>query len=152
MIEGRVIRGNPRGFTLIELVVTLFILALAAGVVAPSVVSGVGTLRARTEAAGIATFLRAAREQAVTHNRTYEVRVKSEEGIVELRAGDKVPATRRLASGLRVTAEPPAAQLITFSPQGLSSGSRLRVDMAGRGYLITVDPLTGRVATRRADR
>lgn len=152
MIEGRVIRGNPRGFTLIELVVTLFILALAAGVVAPSVVSGVGTLRARTEAAGIATFLRAAREQAVAHNRTYEVRVKSEEGIVELRAGNTVPATRRLASGLHVTAEPPAAQLITFSPQGLSSGSRLRVDMAGRGYLITVDPLTGRVATRRADR
>ena len=98
MIEGRAIGGKPRGFTLIELVVTLFVLALAAGVVAPSVVSGVGTLRARTETAGIATLLRAAREQAVTHNRAYEVRVKSEEGIVELRAGNTVPATRRLAA------------------------------------------------------
>jgi len=36
-------------------------------------------------------------------------------------------------------------------PAGLSSGARLRVEMAGRGYLITVDPLTGRVATRRLD-
>ena len=152
MTEGRVIQGKPQGFTLIELVVTLFVLAVAASVVAPSVVSGVGTLRARSETAGIATFLRAAREQAVTHNRTYEVRVKSEEGIVELRAGNTVPATRRLASGLRVTADPPAAQVITFLPQGLSSGSRLHVEMGGRGYLITVDPLTGRVATRRADR
>jgi type II secretion system protein H len=140
-----------RGFTLIELVVTLFILSLAATVVAPSVVTGVETLRARTEAAGIATFLRAAREQAVTHNRAYEVRVKSEEGIVELRAGDSVPATRRLAAGVRVTADPPAARTITFLPTGLSSGARLRVEMAGRGYLITVDPLTGRVATRRLD-
>ena len=143
---------KTRGFTLIELVVTLFVLSLAASVVAPSVVSGVGTLKARAETAGIATFLRGAREQAVTHNRTYEVRVKSEEGIVELRTGNTVPATRRLAPGLRVTADPPAAQIITFLPQGLSSGSRLRVEMAGRGFLITVDPLTGRVATRRADR
>jgi type II secretion system protein H len=140
-----------RGFTLIELVVTLFILSLAATVVAPSVVTGVETLRARTEAAGIATFLRAAREQAVTHNRAYEVRVKSDEGIVELRAGDSVTATRRLAAGVRVTADPPPARTITFLPQGLSSGTRLRVEMAGRGFLITVDPLTGRVTTRRLD-
>jgi prepilin-type N-terminal cleavage/methylation domain-containing protein len=145
------IERKTQGFTLIELVVTLFVLSLAASVVAPSVVSGVGTLRARAETAGIASFLRAAREQAVTHNRTYEVRVKSEEGIVELRTGNTVPATRRLAPGLRVTADPREAQIITFLPQGLSSGSRLHVEMAGRGYLITVDPLTGRVATRRVD-
>jgi type II secretion system protein H len=140
-----------RGFTLIELVVTLFILSLAATVVAPSVVTGVETLRARTEAAGIATFLRGAREQAVTHNRAYEVRVRSDEGVIELRAGDSVPATRRLATGVRVIADPPAARIITFLPQGLSTGARLRVEMAGRSYLVTVDPLTGRVTTRRLD-
>jgi type II secretion system protein H len=140
-----------RGFTLIELVVTLFILSLAAAVVAPSVVTGVETLRARTEAAGIATFLRGAREQAVTHHRPYEVRVKSDESIIELRSGDTVQSTRKLATGVRVTADPPAARSITFLPQGLSSGTHLRVEMAGRGYLITVDPLTGRVTTRRLD-
>jgi type IV fimbrial biogenesis protein FimU len=141
-----------RGFTLIELIVTLFVMSLAVAVAAPSVVNGIDTLKTRAEAAGIATFLRAARERAVTHNRAYEVRVKSDEGIVELRVGESVPATRRLATGVRVTADPPAARVITFLPQGLSSGARLRVEMAGRrGYLITVDPLTGRVATRRLD-
>lgn len=140
-----------RGFTLIELIVTLFVLSLAATVVAPSVVNGVDSLRARSEAAGIATFLRAAREQAVTHNHTYEVTVKSDEGVVELRSGDRVPATRKLAAGVRVTSDPPGVRVITFLPQGMSSGARLRVEMAGRGYLITVDPLTGRVATRRVD-
>ena len=141
-----------RGFTLIELIVTLFVLSLAVAVSAPSVVNGIDTLKTRAEAAGIASFLRAAREQAVTHNRAYEVRVKSDEGIVELRAGESIPATRRLATGVRVTAELPAGRVITFLPQGLSSGARLRVEMAGRrGYLITVDPLTGRVATRRLD-
>lgn len=140
-----------RGYTLIELIVTLFVLSLAAAVVAPSIASSVEALRARTEAAGIATFLRAAREQAVTRNRVYEVRVKSDEGVIELRSGDGVPSTRRLAAGARVTADSSAARVITFQPQGRSSGARLRVEVAGRGYLITVDPLTGRVTTQRLD-
>jgi len=140
-----------RGFTLIELSVTLLVLALAAAVIAPSMVTGVDALRARTEAAGIATMLRTAREQAITHNRPYEVRVRSEDGIVELRAGDAVPATRKLAAGARITADPPSARVITFLPQGSSSGTRLRVELAGRAWMVTVDPLTGRVATRRAD-
>ena len=74
---------RTRGFTLIELAVTLLILALAAAVAAPSVARGVDTVRARTEAAGIATFLRAAHERAVTQHRPYEVRVRSEEGFIE---------------------------------------------------------------------
>lgn len=151
MTGGQIIGSKPRGFTLIELAVTLLVLALAATVVAPSLVNGVERLRARTEAAGIASFLRGAREQAVTHNRAYQVTVKSDEGVVELRGGDRVSATRRLAPGVRVTADPPGARVITFLPQGVSSGARLRVESAGRGYLITVDPLTGRVTTQRVD-
>jgi general secretion pathway protein H len=151
-LERRQVRGaRARGFTLIELVVTLFLLSLASTIVAPSVVSGVETLRARGEAAGIATFLRAARERAVASHRAYEVRIKSEEGVIELRAGDTVPARRKLAAGVRVTADPRAGRVITFLPQGLSSGGTLRVEMGGRGYLVIVDPLTGRVATRRVD-
>jgi general secretion pathway protein H len=141
-----------RGFTLIELVVTLFVIALAAGVAAPSIARGVDTVRIRAEAGGIATFLRAAREQAVTHNRTYEVRVKPDEGLVELRTGDAVSATKRLAAGVRVTADSPTARAITFLPQGVTSGGRLRVEMPGRqGYLIILDALTGRVSTQRLD-
>lgn len=143
---------KTRGFTLIELAVTLLVLALAAAVAAPSLARGMDTVRARAEAAGIASLLRAAREQAITQNRPYEVRVRSEEGFVEVRTGESVSATRRLAVGVRVTAEPPTPRVITFLPQGLSSGARLRVEMPGRrAYLITVDPLTGRVATRRLD-
>ena len=141
-----------RGFTLIELAVTLLVLALGVAVAAPSLARGVDTVRARAETAGIATFLRAAREQAITHNRPYEVRVKTEEGVIELRAGDRVLASRRLALGVRVTADPGASQTVTFLPQGLSSGARLHVEGPGRrAYLVTVDALTGRVATRRAD-
>src|SRR5262245_7584831 len=142
--------ARSRGFTLVELVVPLFVLTLAATVVGPSVVSGVEALKAPTEAAALATFLPGAREKAVTHKRAYEVRVKSEEGIVELRTGNTVPATRKLGTGVRVTVDPPA-RAITFLPQGLSSGARLRIELGRRAYLIVVDPLTGRVATTRVD-
>jgi type IV fimbrial biogenesis protein FimT len=141
-----------RGFTLVELVVTLLVLALAVGVAAPSIARGVDTVRTRAEAGGVATFLRAAREKAITHNQSYEVRVRPAEGLVELRTGDAVSATKRLAAGVRVTADPPSAGTITFLPQGLTSGGRLRVEMPGRqGYLITVNALTGRVSTQRLD-
>lgn len=141
-----------RGFTLIEVAVTLLVIALAVGVAAPSISRGLDGLRTRAEAAGIATFLRAAREQAITHQRAYEVRVRTDEGLLELRSGDAVPRTRRLASGVRVTTDPPSAGVISFLPQGLTSGGRLRVEIpGGRGYLITLDPLTGRVSTQRLD-
>jgi prepilin-type N-terminal cleavage/methylation domain-containing protein len=117
-----------RGFTLIELVVTLFVIVLAAGVAAPSIARGVDTVRIRAEAGGIAAFLRAAREQAVTHNRTYEVRVKPDEGLVELQTGDAVSATKRLAAGVRL-ADPPTARAITF-PRGVTSSSPARRDGA----------------------
>jgi prepilin-type N-terminal cleavage/methylation domain-containing protein len=141
-----------RGFTLIELVVTLFVLALGVAVVAPSLARGMDTVRTRAETAGLATFLRTAREQAIRHNRSYEVRVKTEEGVIELRTGEKLLASRRLALGIRVIADSSTSDTVTFLPQGLSSGARLRVEGPGRrAYLVTVDALTGRVATRRFD-
>ena len=141
-----------RGFTLIELAVTLFVLALGVAVAAPSLSRGMDTVRARAETAGIATFLRAAREQAITRNRPYEVRVNTEEGVIELRTGETVLASRHLALGVRVIADPPTSRTVTFLPQGLSSGARLRVEgPGGRAHLVTVDALTGRVATRRFD-
>ena len=141
-----------RGFTLIELAVTLLVLALAVSVSAPSLARGVDTVRARAETAGIATFLRAARERAITHNRAYEVQVKTEEGVIELRTGETVLAIRRPAPGVRVTFDPPTSRTVTFLPQGLSSGAQLRVEGPGRrAYLVTVDALTGRVATQRLD-
>ena len=141
-----------RGFTLIELAVTLFVLALGVAVAAPSLARGLDTVRTRAETAGIATFLRAAREKAITSNRPYEVRVKTEEGVIELRKGETVLASRRIALGVRVIADAPTSSAVTFLPQGVSSGARLRVEGPGsRTYLVTVDALTGRVATRRSD-
>ena len=139
----------------------LFVLAVAMAVGVPAIGRGADGLRVRTAAAGLANFLRAAREQAVTRNRTYEVRVDPDAGAIVLvsvsgtagtRDAATVQATRRLAARVRIEADPPLRRTVTFSPQGLSSGGRFRVGLPGRRvYVVTVDPITGRVVTRQAE-
>jgi general secretion pathway protein H len=136
-----------RGYTLIEVVVVLLVLALAAGVVAPSVGRSVDALRARTEVAGLASFLRAAREQAITRETTVEVRLDAETRVLVLQAGPEIRVSKAWSPGL--TVEPGQPRTITFSPHGLSSGGQLQIETLGRTvYVVTVDAMTGRVATR----
>jgi general secretion pathway protein H len=146
-----------RGYTLMELVVVLALLALAAALVAPAVGRTAEDVIARAEVASVAAFLRGAREQAVTRQQTLEVSLDRDAHSLLLRRaardGQEAPATRRAFSALlRVdgTATPAA---ITFQPQGMSSGARLLVETAGpRVYVVMVDALTGRVTTQRVAR
>ena len=66
------------GFTLLELVVTLGVLALAVAVVTPAIGRGTDGLRARAEVASFAATLRHAREQAITTQRPYRVVLDSD--------------------------------------------------------------------------
>ena len=130
-----------RGYSLMELVVVLAILAVAVAVVAPAVGRTADDVRARAELAGLAAFLRTAREQAVTRQQALEVTLDPEA---------RVQASRAVSSLLRVEADP-AMPRLTFLPHGMSSGARFTIEAPGpRAYVITVDPLTGRVTTQRA--
>jgi general secretion pathway protein H len=144
-----------RGYSLMELVVVLAILAVAAGVVAPAVGRTAEDVKVRAELAGLAAFLRAAREQAVTRRETLEVTLDPEARVLLLRrpgreSEARVQPSRAVSPLLRVEADP-AMPRVTFLPHGMSSGARLTVEAPGpRAYVIAVDALTGRVTTQRA--
>jgi general secretion pathway protein H len=151
------VAGDPmrRGYTLIETVVVLLVLALAAGIAAPAVGRGLDAIHVRTEVAGIASFLRAARAQAIAQRRSVEVRIERD-GQTLVRASD-APGdaadrlVHHLSPRLHLTAEGPAGRPVTFFAHGLSSGARLRVESGDAAlFVLTVDPLTGRVAARRS--
>ena len=147
-----------RGFTLIEVVAVLLILALAAGATAPAVGRSLDGLKLRAEVASVASFLRAARERAITRDTPHEVEVDAEARALTLRPAPAEPsappqrplATKRLSHSVRMAVEPPSAITIRFLPHGFSSGGRLHIEAPGPVvYEVAVDPITGRVTTRR---
>jgi len=143
-----------RGFSLVELVVVLAILATAVAVVAPGVGRAADGVRARAEVGAIAAFLRSAREQAVSRHQALEVQVDGERNTLVMRqagqAGEAgVRATRAVSPLLRIAASPLPPH-VTFLPHGMSTGARFAIATPGRRtYVITVDALTGRVSTER---
>ncbi len=144
-----------RGFSLMELVVVLAVLAIAAAVVAPAVGRAADSMRVRAEVGAVAAFLRSAREQAVTRRQALDVIVDNDtHALVMRRAGREeeaaVVASRVVSPLLRIAADPPPPRA-TFLPHGMSSGARFAVAASGsRAYVIAVDALTGRVSTQRA--
>jgi prepilin-type N-terminal cleavage/methylation domain-containing protein len=147
-------RDAQRGFTLIELAVTLLVLSLAAAVVVPGVGRSIESVRARAEISGFAAYLRAAREQAIARGEAQTVRLDPEtRSLAITEAGsDAVRSTRSFNYLLRIEPEPPQALDVMFAPLGFSNGAIYHIQAPGdRHYLITVDPFTGRVSTRLAD-
>jgi prepilin-type N-terminal cleavage/methylation domain-containing protein len=143
-----------RAFTLVELVLVLFLLALVAGLGLPAVGRGLETLELRAQAGAFAGFLRHAREQAITRREAQEVLVDPAAHRLTLTgAGDgEARLTRRLSERIAIRAESATGYRVTFSPKGVSSGGAFRlVAPDGRSYRISVHPLTGRVTSLRGE-
>ena len=141
-----------RGYTLIETVVVLLVLALAAAVVTPAIGRGLDSVRLRAEVAGVASFLRAARERAISQHVSLEVGIDPEGRTLVVKGADGVRAVRHLSPLVHLEADPPEARTVTFFAYGLSSGGRFWLEAPGAvAYVVTVDPLTGRVSTRRGE-
>lgn len=143
---------RQRGFTLVELILVLFIMALVAGVALPAVGRGLDTLQLRAEVATFSGFLRYAREQAITRRESRQVTIDPDAHRLTLSLpGAEAPrASRRLSPRITVQAASPTGLAITFSPRGVSSGGSFRlVSPDGRAYRVSVDPLTGRVTNTR---
>jgi type IV fimbrial biogenesis protein FimT len=145
---------DQRGFTLIELAVTLLVLALAAAVVVPSVGRSVESVRARAEISGFAAYLRAAREQAIARGEAQLVRLDPDTRTLAITAADSaaVRSTRTFTYLLRIQPEPPEALDVMFAPLGFSNGATYHILAPGnRHYVIVVEPFTGRVSTHAGE-
>ena len=138
------------GFTLIEVVLVLFVIALAAAVAGPVIGRTTDGIRMRTEVAGFSATLRHAREQAVATQRPHRVEINPREHRMTVIADESdIRLTRALARQLTVEAAPPQALTVNFEPYGVSTGGDFRLSTGSIFYLVSVDPLTGRVRIAR---
>ena len=144
--------SNQRGFTLLELIVTLLVIALAVGLAVPTIGRSTESLRVRAEVAGFSAMLRHARERAIVTQRAQAVVVDPVARRISRFTGGpggEARETRVLSDRLTVEADPPPALTVRFEPQGGSSGGDFRLSSAGIVFRVTVDALTGRVRSTR---
>ncbi len=144
--------ARARGFTLLELIVTMAIVAVVVGLTIPTIGRSTEAIRVRAEVAGFSALLRHARERAIVSQKAQAVVVDVAAHRISVRAGGpegEVRETRALPERLTVEASPPPALTVRFEPQGGSSGGDFRLTSGAVTYRVTVDALTGRVRSSR---
>ena len=142
-------RDRCRGFTLIEVIVTLAILGFALVLVVgykPPWSSGLGV---KATAAELASGLRLARSEAITHNRSvaFTVDVKGHHYRVGGGAERGLPANISLEM-LTIAGENRGKAIgdIRFHPDGSSTGGRISLASGAQRVAVGVDWLTGRIS------
>jgi len=143
----RLLRGAG-GLTLLELVVVLAVLAIVTALALPSIRRGAQSLQLRTSAGRVASLLREARLQAVTHRRPARVALESSHrGATLAWEGTDEPLRRvELPEQFRLLTVA-GGESLTFSPRGLVRDAEWAVEgPGGRRLIVEVHGITGRVA------
>jgi general secretion pathway protein H len=142
------------GFTLVELLIVMVLVALILGLVGTSLSRSISGSEMRTAAGKLAANLRYTRTQAIltkseqvllidTENRSYRAPDRPE---VKLPEGMDVELTTARSE---LTSE--AVGGIRFYPDGGSTGGFVRLDANGRIYRVNVTWLTGEASVERQD-
>ena len=142
--------GNSSGFTLVELLVVLAVLALALAIVPPSLSGAIDKARFRNAQWDLVSALRHARSQAVNSQQAATVDINVKQGTMQvagrrrdLSIPDDVDLTLVTAQREQLSEYEGA---IRFYPDGSSTGGQVRFRRGNRAWSIEVDWLTGRVS------
>jgi len=142
--------GDQAGFTLLELMAVLVLVALLLGLVLPGLFKSWEREKTRAALRGLATALRTARSEAVTESRRTRLFVNLRDGRYWLEGASRAGLLTGLglADAQLVWQNPERSQgYIAFYGDGSSSGGRLVLQEAtGRKNLLEVKPITGKVS------
>ena len=140
-------RDSCVGVTLLELIVVVAVLATVTAFALPAIRIGSDNLQLRAGAGRVASLLREARQQAVTHRRPTRVALEGSRRAAALGWEDADEPLRRveLPARFRLDAAE-GAEALTFSPRGLVRDARWVVEgPGGRRLVVEVHGVTGRV-------
>lgn len=140
------ILSGGRGFTLLEMIVVVGILAVVATSASSGLSASIPGVRLRAETRMLADGLRAARRAAIQQQHEASVAVLPDRYISsDERYSHMLPPGTRLAlSDLAGHGRQPESR-IRFFADGSSTGGRISLELGARHSGLTVDWLTGRV-------
>lgn len=135
------------GFTLIEMLVVLTILALMMAVVVPAINRGM-SMSAGDVARDVQIGLRKARSDAVTQQKSqaFEVDTHNREFQIPGRRITRLPDDIELTVKVAQSEVLQGKAAVRFYPDGSSTGGRIGVHQDDEHILINIDWLTGRVS------
>ncbi len=142
-----------RGFTLFELIVVVFIVALMSSLAAPRLVGSLTATNLRTATRKVGACLRYGRNLAAANKTLYRCEFDAEKGRLQIKTGSETPKDDllryRLPVGIRFIPEnnnsgDTGVYTIVFFPNGSSSGGRIYLrDKRNREMEVLVDRITG---------
>jgi prepilin-type N-terminal cleavage/methylation domain-containing protein len=147
-------RGNRRGVTLIEMLIVITLIALLSALSYSSAAAGVDSLRIRSAADKVVSFLNTALDRAERRQQVIEIRISFRESAISARSADlSFDRTFEVPDPIYITAVEPALadganpdiqRRFLVYPGG--TAPRIAVDLAsrdGRRRRVIVDPVTG---------
>lgn len=143
--------NRQRGFTLIELMLVIVLIAMAYVLVPRYLFSGVSGADLKASSRDIAAGLRMARAEAVTSRRDTSLVLDLDKRNFTVAGG-----TRQLPEAVELKLFTAQSEIVNerqgairFFPDGSSTGGRITVASGERKYEVDVDWLTGRVSIAR---
>jgi general secretion pathway protein H len=141
--------GAQRGFTLLEMVCVLAIIALLAAVLLPFIPRETSRSRLQAYALQTATLLKADRNAAISRNTSVATLVDAGDRVIHSgasRTAVRIPDDVRFDALLPQTCRQQAAlSTIRFFANGTSCGGTIALTRFDAGYEIRVNWLTGRI-------
>jgi len=140
---------NDAGFTLIEMIVVLTVLALMTALITANGIRVSPAVHARAAAQAISGALRSARSEAVMSNRSVLFTLDVANRFYQWGQTPRQLLTNDLALSLltdRDQVAPEGAGQIRFDPGGGSSGGRVSIEGGGIVWWVGIDWLSGRVS------
>lgn len=148
MLISRTGISSKQGFTLLEIVVVLFIVSLVMAVVLPSF-AGFGESKLRSEAREMASILRYMNDSAVSRKETFLIRFNLDKNMVTWQGPDG-EKTKKFDDMTGVTTQSNGmvskGELIVFiEPLGIQENLSIHMRRGKKGMVITLNHLSGKV-------
>jgi general secretion pathway protein H len=148
--------SRSRGFTMLEMIAVLLVIALAAALAPAVLSSGVSTTQHRAAAREVAQMLRLARTEAVAKRVDVGVDFDLEQRTLQMpRATNK--RVTKIPEGIEIKLTTTAVETknekqasVRFYPDGGATGGRVTLKVREREFRIDIDWLTGRVSIDEA--
>jgi len=139
---------NRRGFTLLELIVALFLISLITAVVLPSF-AGFGERKLKSEAREIASIMRFVHDSALSRKETYSLKFDFDGNVVVWK-GPEGEKTKRFDNLTSITTQSTGTVsrgevTILIEPLGLRENLSVHMGAGDENMTITFNHLSGKV-------